>query len=591
MFGYREVWAVDFEFGTDTNGLPYPRCLVAHELIGGNRIDLWLDGCTPSSPPYPTGPDVLFVAYMAAAEIGCHLALDWPVPERVLDLYVEFKNRTNGTDVEFPGLLDALIYYGLDAIGAGEKEAGRELAMRPVGYQYTEKEKQDLIAYCATDVIALARLLPAMHSRIDLSTALIRGRYMSAVARMERNGIPIDMETMRKLRAQGDSIEDALIAEVDKDYGFYNGREFSYSRFEAWVINEQIPWPTLESGKLSLDKAVLRELAKAYPKVAPFRELRTSLGKLRLTDFLIGEDGRSRCSLKPFWTKTSRNQPTPNEYIFGDACWVRALIQPPEGFAVAYIDWSQQEFGIAGALSGDTNMQRDYHSGDPYLAFGKTAGGIPVYGTKETHGQQRELYKQCALGVQYGKGPDAIAKGIGQPPFVGRNLLRQHKAAYRQFWYWSDAVVRQATLTKSLETVFGWQQHVTPGFNPRSIANFPMQANGAEMMRLAACLATEADIEVCAPVHDAFLIMAPKDEITDAVASMQACMAEASRVVLDGFELRSDAEVVGYPDRYMDGRGLEDVGNRHQAVALNVPPWVRNGCLLSLACYRNSHAG
>ena len=36
-----------------------------------------------------------------------------------------------------------------------------------------------------------------------------------------------------------------------------------------------------------------------------------------------------------------------------------------------------------------------------------------------------------------------------------------------------------------------------------------MQANGAEMLRLACCLATERGIEVCAPVHDAVLICAP----------------------------------------------------------------------------------
>ena len=32
-------------------------------------------------------------------------------------------------------------------------------------------------------------------------------------------------------------------------------------------------------------------------------------------------------------------------------------------------------------------------------------------------------------------------------------------------------------------------------------------------------------------------------------------MAEASRAVLDGFELRTDVNVVKYPDRYMDPRG------------------------------------
>ena len=36
---------------------------------------------------------------------------------------------------------------------------------------------------------------------------------------------------------------------------------------------------------------------------------------------------------------------------------------------------------------------------------------------------------------------------------------------------------------------------------------------------------------------------------------MQQAMAEASRLVLDGFELGTDAKIVHYPDRYMDERG------------------------------------
>ena len=69
-----------------------------------------------------------------------------------------------------------------------------------------------------------------------------------------------------------------------------------------------------------------------------------------------------------------------------------------------------------------------------------------------------------------------------------------------------------------------------------------MQANGAEMLRLACCLATERGIEVCAPVHDAFLICAPLDRLEADVARMRAAMAEASRVVLGGFELGTDVQ-------------------------------------------------
>jgi hypothetical protein len=82
-----------------------------------------------------------------------------------------------------------------------------------------------------------------------------------------------------------------------------------------------------------------------------------------------------------------------------------------------------------------------------------------------------------------------------------------------------------------------------------------MQANGAEMLRLACCIGTERGIEICAPVHDAMLICAPLDRLDADVTRLQQAMAEASRIVLDGFELGTDAKIVRYPDRYMDERG------------------------------------
>jgi hypothetical protein len=82
-----------------------------------------------------------------------------------------------------------------------------------------------------------------------------------------------------------------------------------------------------------------------------------------------------------------------------------------------------------------------------------------------------------------------------------------------------------------------------------------MQANGAEMLRLACCLATERGVRVCAPVHDALLIEARLEDLQDAVAATQEAMAEASALVLDGFRLRSDAELFRYPDRFEDERG------------------------------------
>src|SRR6202049_3630842 len=128
-FPYREIWAVDFEFVADAGENPDPVCLVAWELRSGQKIRLWRHEFG-SGPPYSTGADTLFVAYYASAEIGCHLALGWPVPERVLDLFTEFRNATNGlSPPSGSGLIGALVYHGLDTIGTDEKEEMRALVM------------------------------------------------------------------------------------------------------------------------------------------------------------------------------------------------------------------------------------------------------------------------------------------------------------------------------------------------------------------------------------------------------------------------------------------------------------------------------
>jgi len=553
MDAFREVWAADFEFVAPAGERPEVVCLVARELKSGRVIRLWRDQFG-AAPPYPTDPDCLFVAYYASAEMGCHLALGWPLPARILDLFTEFRNQTNGLPtVAGRSLIGALAAYGLDSIGTVEKAEMRDLVMR--GGPWSSDERMAILDYCQSDVDALARLLPAMLPKIDMPRALLRGRYMAAAARMEHPGVPIDVEMLARLRTHWTDIQDELIARIDADYGVYDGRTFKAARFAELLARGNIPWPQLESGSLDLSDEAFRESAKAHPQIAPLRELRSALSDLRLNDLAVGRDGRNRVLLSAFASRTGRNQPSNSKYIFGPSVWLRGLIKPAPGYGVAYCDWSQQEFGIAAALSKDANMLAAYRSGDPYLAFAKQAGAVPADATKQSHPEKRELFKQCVLAVQYGMGPDALALRIGKPPVVARDLLRAHQETYRTFWSWSDAAVDHAMLKSRLHTVFGWNIHIGAESNPRSLRNFPMQANGAEMMRLAACLATERGIEVCAPVHDAFLITTPLSRLDDDVAAMRACMAEASRVVLGGFELGTDATIVRYPDRYMDKRG------------------------------------
>jgi hypothetical protein len=553
---FSEVWCVDFEFSAPAGENPHPICCVAHEIHTAQTLHLWENELDRSAPPYRIGADALMVAYYSSAEIGCHLALNWPVPQHLLDLYAEFRNLTNGLSPPCGvGLLGALMYYGLPCINTLEKDAMRQLALR--GGPWTTDERQALLNYCESDVMALARLLPCMLPHIDLPRALLRGRYMIAAARIERTGTPIDCSALAELRLHWESIQDRLIARIDSDYGVFEGRTFKATHWEQWLEQRRMTWPRHPSGRLMLDDDTFREMARRYPSVRPIQQLRASLAQMRLSEISVGQDGRNRCLLSAFRAKTGRNQPSNTQFIFGPAVWIRELIRPQSGNALAYLDYSQQEFGIAAYLSGDKAMSQAYETGDPYLAFAKQAGAVPQDATKQSHSAIREQFKACALGMLFGMGPKALALRIGQAEAHAKELIRLHREAYPTFWKWSDSAVDFAMLIGRLPSVFGWWIHVGESVTPRTLRNFPMQANGAEMLRLACCFATEREIRVCAPVHDALLIESPIEGITNAVEAGQRAMAEASAVVLGGPMLRSDAKVILYPRRYHDERGTE----------------------------------
>src|SRR5262245_15784009 len=149
---FREIVAADFEFSATPGGRPVPLCFVAHELRSGRRLRVWRDQFG-RAPPYATGADVLFVAYYASAELGCYRVIGWPMPERVLDLYVEFRNHTNGlTTTAGNSLLGALTFFGLDAIGATEKKELQQAIGNDTWQGHYSRD--EILDYCARDVAA-----------------------------------------------------------------------------------------------------------------------------------------------------------------------------------------------------------------------------------------------------------------------------------------------------------------------------------------------------------------------------------------------------------------------------------------------------
>ena len=498
------------------------------------------------------------MAYAADAELKCFRALGWPMPARILDLHAEFRARTSGMDGQRRDLLDALAFHGLQHITSEQKQAGRALVMR--GGPWSTAERRAVLDYCQSDVEPmgplLERMLPRIRTgRLGLGRALLRGRYMAAVSAMELAGVPIDVPTLAAIRAHKEEIKLDLIREVDQAYGVYEGVTFKQNLFEALLDRHQIAWPRTDAGQLSLDEKVFRAGCDAHPWLHPLRELRDFLSKIKLESLAVGADGRNRVALMPFATKTGRNAPSNSAFVYGPSKWIRHLIKPEPGTALAYIDWSLQEWAIAAALSGDSEMLAVLETGDMYLTFAEMAGWAPPGATKATHRQARDRAKPCVLALGYGMQAEGLALRMGTSKHHAQQTLQAYARRFRTYWEWAEARVEQGDLRRCMVSYFGWPLHVFEGARPHTLRNFPCQSNAAEMMRIAACLMTERGLQVLCPVHDAFLLQAPADELESTVAAAQTAMAEASRVVLKGFEVKTDVELTVWPERCTDERG------------------------------------
>ena len=85
-------------------------------------------------------------------------------------------------------------------------------------------------------------------------------------------------------------------------------------------------------------------------------------------------------------------------------------------------------------------------------------------------------------------------------------------------------------LEREIRSELGWPLRITTSPNKRSLFNFPMQAGGADMLRLAAVRLCEADLVPCMLVHDGILLeVADPQQVELAIEIMRRAGAEVCR--------------------------------------------------------------
>jgi len=556
---FKNIVVCDFEYEIADGDLPDVLCMVAYvydsNLYHVDTIKLWRDDFKPT-PPFDVGPDTLFVAYSAWAEITCFLVLGWQLPVHVFDLHTSYLAVSNvlrplDVDSERPRkrLSDACRTYGID----GWERIIKDVISKDIGEgRWRLHGREAVLQYCEEDVRASGLLLRRQLTGwrglppVDVERVLHWSNYSAiAVARIQARGMPIDVDLWDKVQEHKGAVVRELLRRHDPSHGscepiYTPEGEWSYARFEKWLLSIGCTaWPRLESGQLDIEGDTFK-LMSHVPGVESLHALRDSLGVIVRARLPIGKDGRNRPSLFPFGTATGRN--AHSKSLFNAHAAMRSFMRFRSDRIGVYLDWRAQEVGIAAALSGDQALIDSYQSGDVYHGLAKLCGLTSEPDPKIWKARfpdQRQRMKPLQLGINYLMGVPSLARGLERHPLIASGIIERHKRAYSRFWEWRANVIDRAMLSRRVESVFGWPLHVSWSPNKRTLGNFAMQANGAEMLRLAAWRLVQAGIIPNMLIHDGILFeVSNQDEIRHATEIMR----KAGRDVCNGLEIGVDED-------------------------------------------------
>lgn len=531
--GIKNIWVADSEFHSPTKGetglydteggLQIPVCFVFLNPITGEEIrQFYLPGKSYPPCPISLGPDTLFVAFSAQAELMTMLRLWRRMPCRILDLEVEWRalqneeytldqmkkeakaaNKNKNGDLSPLSLLGVCAIHGISTRSQPHKDEMRNLILG--GGPWSEGERRQILNYCAEDVYDTAALLAAFWSKIEdvpygrnrikidgMKAALHRGRMMQGFAWMRHVGIPIDDELNDRLTAHFDHIMNTLYAEIRTEFPVFNDESYDISplkwkkflKTRGWLNNSDHPWPLTAGGKSRTNRQPKRDVKRTIPmmafvypelkKLTTILEIRSST-KLGLK-FPVGPDNRHRVNFWPYGAVTGRCTPSSANFMLaGGSPAFRHLAKPGPGEILIEADWSAQEVWIAAYSSGDKAMQKMLQGADPYIAFGEMCGIVPA-GTmqkfidehgaagvklcKKEFADERAKLKAITLGVLYGKSVYTVATDCGITTKEAAGLLKLHRRLFKDFWRWSEWLTNEALATRKISTKFGWTRHL-----------------------------------------------------------------------------------------------------------------------------------
>jgi DNA polymerase-1 len=405
--------------------------------------------------------------------------------------------------------------------------------------------------YCCEDVDYTIRLKEALSPQLEergLNTLFYQLELplLSVLARMERHGIFVDADYLKRLSIElGKDI--AILAEdiyamAGETFNLNSPKQLSHILFDKLGIYP----PKKTATGHSTNAEVLESLKSDYPIAAKLLEYR-SLEKLRSTyvetlpDEIHPLTHRIHCNFNQSVAATGRlscqdpnlqNIPVRTEV----GRKIREAFRPQlAGWSYLAADYSQIELRLLAHLSEDPMLVNAFLANEDIHTF--TASQIFNIPIEQVSKEQRNQAKTVNFGIMYGQQAFGLAQELGIDPKTAGIFIEHYFQRYQKVKEFLDKSKDEARRTGKAITLLGRERLIpeikSPNIHIRTTAerlaiNTPLQGTQADLIKMAML---EIDRKLAERHLKAFMILQIHDELLFEVPDQE--LEEVKQLVYD----------------------------------------------------------
>lgn len=403
-------------------------------------------------------------------------------------------------------------------------------------------EPKDIYKYACEDADVTLRLMKPLAEELRKNSLEevfqnIEMPLMPVLARMERNGVVLDTETLKEvendftLRLQ--TLEKDIYELAGHEFTINSPRQVGEVLFGELKLSEKVK--KTKSGQYSTSEEVLRDLHSKHPivqKILDYRELKKLLSTYveALPKLINPATGHIHTSFNQAVTATGRlsssNPNLQNIPVRGeDGREIRKAFIPEAGEIFFSADYSQIELRIMAHLSGDEHMIEAFNAGHDVHAA--TAARIFHKDIKDISKDERRKAKTANFGIIYGISAFGLAERMDVSRTEAKELIDSYFEMYPKIKDYISKAVDTAREKGYIETEFGRRRYlpdinsrnaVVRGYAERNAVNAPIQGTAADIIKIAMIRVQQRlDAEGCKArmmlqVHDELNFSVPTDE-------------------------------------------------------------------------------